>query len=114
MNKLIGFVFLSLALVACSKTNNTRPELDVRTRVFSPGGDSFVECKGNGCPDEIMQMVAEMKTPTKDELDQFRVEYIYKLEHPRPLRSAPHDPVGELEDQERRPFPQPPGLHVHR
>jgi len=53
--------------------------------VFSPAGDSFVECKGpDGCPDDILKMIAEMKPPTEAELDDFRKKYIYKLENPRP------------------------------
>ncbi len=80
---LVSFV---LGLVGCATTGTTHPELDVRTRVFSPDGTAFVECKGpDGCSDDVMKMIAEMPTPTEAELDAFREEWIHKLAHPKTL-----------------------------
>lgn len=87
MKTLATAALVSLVLAGCATTgNNVHPDLDVRTRVMSPDGSAFVECPGpDGCPDELMQLMADYKPPTEEESRKFREEWIYKLEHPRAL-----------------------------
>lgn len=92
----IWFVFIALAIIldltACApKGGNARtahPDLDARTRVYSADGTSFVECMGSGCDESAVKLMADYKPPTRAELDQFRKDWIYRLEHPRPLDPA--------------------------
>lgn len=77
-------VVIALGLTACAKSGNNHAGLDIRTRVYSPEGDAFLECSGqNGCPEELIKFMATRKPPTQAQLGETRRKWIYELEHPK-------------------------------
>lgn len=93
-----ALISIALGSFGCAASNaNTMPAVsgiaaeppagnkdpDVRTRVMSPDGQAFLECRGaDGCDEDAVNMFLAMPAPTQAELDKFRQEWIYKLENP--------------------------------